>query len=72
MLLKPSFHFHLEPPSIVNHSKPLQIVEHYSTVNFSCQVYGVPNPTVTWYKVIQQGKQIDNKENLQLLLVNSQ
>jgi hypothetical protein len=32
----------------------------------------VPNPTVTWYKVVHQDKQTNDQEDLQLLSVNSQ
>jgi hypothetical protein len=69
---KRSLYFFLEPPRFINQSNPLQVAKHYSTVNFICQIYGVPKPTVTWYKVIQHGKQTKDNENLQLLLVNSQ
>jgi hypothetical protein len=67
-----SFFFCLEQPRFINQSNPIQIAERYSTVNLICQIYGVPNPTVTWYKVVQQGKQTNGEEDLQLLSVNSQ
>jgi hypothetical protein len=50
----------------------LQIAVHYSTVNFICRIYGVPNPTVAWYKIIENGKQTTDAEELQLLLANNQ
>jgi hypothetical protein len=62
----------LEQPRFINQSEPIQIAAHYSTVNFICQVYGVPNPTVRWYKVVHQDKQINDQDDLQLLSVNSQ
>jgi len=62
----------LEQPRFINQSEPIQIAAHYSTVNFICQVYGVPNPTVTWYKVVHQDKQINDQDDLKLLSVNSQ
>ncbi|CAF1283707.1 unnamed protein product [Rotaria sordida] len=61
-----------EQPRFINHSNPIEIAILYSTVNFTCQIYGVPNPIVTWYKVIEQSEQTIDDENLQLLLVNSQ
>lgn len=67
-----SCYLSLELPRFVNQSNSLQVAVHYSTVTFICQIYGVPNPTVSWYKVIQQSKQTNDEENLQLLLVNNQ
>ncbi|CAF2364937.1 unnamed protein product [Rotaria sp. Silwood2] len=61
-----------EKPRFINLSNPIQTVAPYSTVNLLCQIYGVPNPTVTWYKVIQRSEQTVDYEDLRLLLVNSQ
>ncbi|CAF0758019.1 unnamed protein product [Adineta steineri] len=60
-----------EQPRLINHSDSLEVANHYSTVNFICQIYGIPNPTISWYKVIQQSKQTNNEENLQLLLTDN-
>ncbi|CAF3335483.1 unnamed protein product [Rotaria socialis] len=61
-----------ERPRFINLSNSIQIAVQYSTVNLNCQIYGIPNPTVTWYKVIQKREQTIDEENLQLLLANSQ
>ena len=58
------FLFVVEKPRFVNQSNPLQIVPHYSTVTFVCHIYGVPVPTVTWYRLI-------DRDNPQLFLNNS-
>jgi hypothetical protein len=57
----------LEKPRFINLSSSLQIAPHYSTVNFICQIYGVPSPVVTWYKILEKTKQ-----DLELLAINSQ
>ncbi|CAF4632820.1 unnamed protein product, partial [Rotaria socialis] len=56
-----------ERPRFINLSNSIQIAVQYSTVNLNCQIYGIPNPTVTWYKVIQKREQTIDEENLQLL-----
>ncbi|CAF3358164.1 unnamed protein product [Rotaria sp. Silwood1] len=61
-----------EQPRFINQSNPIQIAALYSTVNFICQIYGVPYPTIAWYKVIQRSEQTVDDEDLRLLLVNSQ
>ncbi|CAM4769013.1 unnamed protein product [Rotaria magnacalcarata] len=61
-----------ERPRFINLSNSIQIAVKYSTVNLNCQIYGIPNPTVTWYKVIQQREQKIDEESLQLLLANNQ
>ena len=61
----------VEFPRFINRSKSLQIVSHYSTVNFICHIYGVPVPIVTWYKVSEKNRQVIKDEDLELLLVNS-
>lgn len=66
----------LEPPRFLNQSNPLQIARHYSTVHFFCDVYAVPYPTVTWYKVIEskdkQRQTNDKGEDLQQFLTSNQ
>lgn len=44
----------------------------YSTVTFICQIYGVPKPTITWYKVNERTRSSVEREDLQLVLVNSE
>ncbi|CAF1921728.1 unnamed protein product [Rotaria magnacalcarata] len=62
-----------EQPYFIKLSNSLQIVSHYSTVNFICQIYGVPVPIVKWYKIIEKNKQHTSKdENLALLVTDSQ
>lgn len=63
---------HLEPPRFLNVSNSIIIAPLDSTVNFLCQIYGIPKPTVTWYKVIAKDKQIVDHEDLKLFSVNSQ
>jgi len=72
MFTKKNESFVLEQPRFIKHSNPIQIAAYYSTVNLICEIYGVPNPTVTWYKVVQKGKKSIDEEDLQLLSVNSQ
>ncbi|CAF1482723.1 unnamed protein product, partial [Didymodactylos carnosus] len=52
-----------EKPRFLNVSSSISIVEHYSTINLFCDIYGVPEPIVSWYKLL--------KDDLQLLLINS-
>ncbi|CAF0748074.1 unnamed protein product [Adineta steineri] len=61
-----------EPPRFINLSNSLQIASHYSTVNFICQIYGVPVPVVTWYKILEKNKQTIDSEDLELLSINNQ
>jgi len=58
----------IEPPRFLNLSNSYQIAAHYSTVHFICQIYGVPVPTVNWYKI--RDKNQDN--DLELILVDRQ
>lgn len=62
----------VESPRFLNLSNPIQIVAHYSTVHFICQIYGVPSPTVNWYKIRDKTKAIVEDKDLELLLVDSQ
>ena len=62
----------LEHPRFVNLSKSLQIASHYSTVYLICQIYGVPTPTVTWYKIQEKNKQTIGNEDLELLSTDKQ
>jgi hypothetical protein len=62
----------LEQPRFINLSNSLQIAAYYSTVSFICQVYGVPTPIVTWYKILEKNKQTIENEDLQLLSVDSE
>ncbi len=62
----------LEQPRFINLSNSLQITSHYSTVHFICQIYGVPFPSVTWYKILEKNTQTIGNEDLELLLVDSQ
>lgn len=64
-------HLFLERPRLTNQSAPLQIVSHYSTVYFICQVYGVPLPTVTWYRILDQSKKTVDGDNLDVISTNS-
>lgn len=61
-----------EPPRFVNQSKSLQIAPHYSTVYFLCQIYGVPIPIVSWYKILEKNKQTNGNDDLQLLAIDHQ
>ena len=62
----------LEQPRFVNLSNSLQIVSHYSTVYFICQIYGIPVPKVTWYKILDKNKQSIENEDLQMLSDDTQ
>ncbi|CAF0863046.1 unnamed protein product [Rotaria sordida] len=61
-----------EQPYFINLSNSLQIASYYSTINFICEIYGVPIPIVTWYKILEKNKQTIKDEDLELLLVDSQ
>lgn len=62
----------LERPRFINLSNSLQISSYYSTVTFICHIYGVPVPTISWYKIIEKIKQQPNtEEELELLTVDS-
>ncbi|UJR23619.1 hypothetical protein I4U23_026605 [Adineta vaga] len=61
-----------EKPRFLNLSNPLQIAPYYTTVNFLCQIYGVPVPIVTWYKILERNKQINGKDDLELISNNTQ
>jgi hypothetical protein len=64
-------HLSVERPRLTNQSAALQIVSHYATVHFICQVYGVPLPTVTWYRILDQKKKTVDDDNLDLISINS-
>lgn len=66
------FSVFIEPPRFINQSESIQIAELHSTVNLLCGIYGVPPPTITWYKITPKNRQTMDKEDLQLLSVNSQ
>ncbi|UJR25292.1 hypothetical protein I4U23_006644 [Adineta vaga] len=61
-----------EKPRFINRSNSIQVALPYSTVNLVCHIYGVPIPTISWYKIIGEDKQTNNKEAVELLSVNSQ
>ena len=61
----------LERPRFINQSNPIEIATHYSIVNFICDIYGVPSPSITWHKLVDKGKQVRVEEEWQLLLANS-
>lgn len=75
-----NFFFNVEPPRFLNRSNSLLIARLYSTIEFFCEIYAVPYPTVTWYKVIERKEKQNHNakdetnegEDLQLLSSNSQ
>jgi hypothetical protein len=37
-----------------------------------CQIYGIPIPIITWYKIVEKNKQIIGNEDLELLSIDNQ
>ena len=58
----------LEHPRFVNLSNSLQIAPHYTTVDFICQIYGVPVPVMTWYRIFEK----NGNEDQELVSGNAQ
>lgn len=67
-----SIEMFVEEPRFLNRSTSLQIAAHYSTVDLLCEVYAVPYPKMTWYKVVDNGEEKTKTQQLQLALVNTQ
>ncbi|CAF1658466.1 unnamed protein product, partial [Adineta ricciae] len=57
-----------EKPRFINLSNSLQIAPHYTTVDFICQIYGVPVPVVTWYRIFEK----NGNEDQELVSGNAQ
>lgn len=62
----------IERPRFINQPQPTYIALPYSTVSFTCEIYGIPKPTVTWYKVMKHHDKTIGTEDLQLPVVDSQ